>query len=265
MRWLRRGRGEENPALHRRAAWPTDGLPDAMVNRLLVMRHAHRYTDAYTRGDDPQLTPQGLEQAQQVAALLQAEPIDAIFVSPWLRAIQTAAPLAAAKGLKLHVDRCLGEYLLAEGGHFAEDPLPHLAYETRAAGADLPHVPATLLAEDIGSPFPPFPEEHQSALTRHKQALQRVFSTVGHPGDSGGTVLVVGHGATNDFAIHALCGEGKHPTGRYGKPGQEPLPPPPHVCVTTLVRRGSGWEVESYGRPTVTSGHTNSSATTPKL
>jgi broad specificity phosphatase PhoE len=205
---------------------------------------------------------------QQVAALLRAEPIDAIFVSPWLRAIQTAAPLAAEKGLQLTVDRCLGEYLLAEGGHFAEDPLPHLVYESsllRArAASDLPHVSASLLAADIGSPFPRFPEEHQSALERHEQALGRVLSTVGHPGE--GTVLIVGHGATNDFCIHALCGEGKHPTGRFSQPGEERLPPPPHVCLTTIVCGDDlTWKVESYGQPTVTSEHTNSPATTPKL
>ena len=217
----------------------------------------------YTVGDDPQLTPTGLKQAQQVAELLRAEPIDAIFVSPWLRAIQTAAPLASAKGLQLHIDRCLGEYLLAEGGHFVSDPLPHLAYETRTAGEDLPHVTASLLAKDDGSPFPAFPEGHQSALARHKDALQRVFAAVGHPGE--GTVLIVGHGATNDFCIHALCGPGKHPTGRYGAPGQEVLPPPPHVCLTTIIRKGTTWEVQSYGQPTVTTGHTNSPATTPRL
>lgn len=207
-----------------------------MVNRILVMRHAHRYTDSYETGDDPQLTPTGLEQAQQIAALLEEEPIAAIFCSPWLRAIQTAAPLAAAKGLQLRVDRCLGEYLLAEGGHFAADPLPHLTWETRPTGAGLPHVSAALLAPDSGSRFPPFPEDRASALARHEQcqALQRVVAPMGGAGD--GTALIVGHGASNDFAIYALCGEAAHPTGRYSKPVLEPLPPPPHVCLTTLVR-----------------------------
>ena len=237
-----------------------------MVRRVLVMRHAHRYTDTYALGDDPQLTPTGLDQAQQVAALLQNEPIDSIFTSPWLRAIQTAAPLAAAKGLRLRIDRCLGEYLLAEGGHFDEDPLPHLAYETRAAGAELPHVPAAVLAEDSGSPFPPFPEDQASALARHKQALERVFAAVGGEDSGEGTVLIVGHGASNDFVIHALCGDGAHPTGRYSKPGPEPLPPPPHVCLTTIVRGAvGGWVLEGYGKPTVTTGNTNSAAPTPRL
>ena len=242
-----------------------------MVDRVLVMRHAHRYTDTYTLGDDPQLTPKGLEQAQQVAALLADERIDGIFTSPWLRAIQTAAPLAAAKGLQLHVDRCLGEYLQAEGGHFDADPLPHLAYELRAAGADLPHVPAALLARDGGSPLPPFPEDQASTLARHREALQRVFAAVGaiDAGGNSGTVLIVGHGASNDFCIHALCGEGAHPTGRYSRPGPEPLPPPPHCCLT-IIRRKDGaddslWEVEGYGHPTVTTDNVNSSAATPRL
>jgi broad specificity phosphatase PhoE len=144
-----------------------------MVKRVVVMRHAHRYTDTYAMGDDPQLTPEGLEQARQVAVWLSGQPLAAIFSSPWLRSIQTVAPLAASLGLQIRVDRCLGEYLKAEGGHFTEDPVPHLAYHTRADGGGLPHVPASVLAPDSGSPFPPFPESRASTLLRHQQALER--------------------------------------------------------------------------------------------
>ena len=286
-----------------------------MANRVLVMRHAHRYSDTYSIGDDPQLTPQGHEQAQQVAELLRSRdlPLVAIFrcagaparpqqrtqlsypwkcgarksralssswtrrlthavlvlllSSPWLRSIQTVAPLAAAMGLQIQVDRCFGEYLKAEGGHFAEDPLPYLAYNTRAEKAGLPHVPAAVLAPDGGSPFPPFPETRASTLLRHKQALERVFARIAKDyADEEGTVLVVGHGASNDFILYALCGEEAHPTGRYASDEVEPLPPPPHCCLTTIVKNGQGvWEVESYGQPTVSTSHANSAATTPKL
>ena len=63
---------------------------------------------------------------------------------------------------------------------------------------------AAVLAEDGGSPFPPFPEDQASALARHKQALERVFAAVGGEDSSEGTVLIVGHGASNDFVIRRL-------------------------------------------------------------
>lgn len=81
-----------------------------------------------------------------------------------------------------------------------------------------------------------------------------------------GTVLIVGHGATNDFVLYSLCGAAAHPTGRYATEAAETLPAPPHVCLTTLVKGDDGrWEVEGYGRPTVSTGHMNSAAPTPKL
>ena len=65
------------------------------VTRVLIMRHGHRFSGSH----DPQLTTKGLEQAQQVATLLQSEPpIDAIFCSPFIRAIQTAQLKTARAG-----------------------------------------------------------------------------------------------------------------------------------------------------------------------
>ena len=72
-----------------------------MVNRVLVMRHAHRYSDTYSIGDDPQLTPQGHEQAQQVAELLRSRdlPLVAIF-----RCAGARAPAAAAHTVIIPVE-----------------------------------------------------------------------------------------------------------------------------------------------------------------
>ena len=84
-----------------------------------------------------------------------------------------------------------------------------------------------------------------TTLLRHKQALERVFARIAKDyADEEGTVLVVGHGASNDFILYALCGEEAHPTGRYGSDEVEPLPPPPHCCLTALVKNSRGaWEV----------------------
>ena len=58
---------------------------------------------------DPALTPYGRAQAQTAAARLSREPIDAIYVSPTRRSIETAAPLAEATGLELAVVDNLAE------------------------------------------------------------------------------------------------------------------------------------------------------------
>jgi probable phosphoglycerate mutase len=49
--------------------------------------------------DDPGLTPFGREQAEATAKALASERIDAIYVSPYRRARETAAPLGAAAGI----------------------------------------------------------------------------------------------------------------------------------------------------------------------
>src|SRR4051812_40308834 len=49
---------------------------------------------------DPELAPEGHDQAEQVAERLAGHPIDAIYVSTLRRTAQTAAPLAAKLGLE---------------------------------------------------------------------------------------------------------------------------------------------------------------------
>src|SRR5215212_9547037 len=79
---------------------------------------------------DPPLAPEGVEQAETVAARLSGEPLAALFVTPLRRTQETAAPLAAATGLEPRVVPELREVMLGdwEGGklriHAAEgDPL----------------------------------------------------------------------------------------------------------------------------------------------
>jgi probable phosphoglycerate mutase len=59
---------------------------------------------------DPRLTARGREQAQRLAAWLASEPIDAVLASPMRRAVDTAAPLAAALGLGVELFEGLIEY-----------------------------------------------------------------------------------------------------------------------------------------------------------
>ena len=63
---------------------------------------------------DPELHPNGREQAQRVAARLRHEPIAAIYVTNLRRTSETAAPLASALGLAPVVEADLREVHLGE-------------------------------------------------------------------------------------------------------------------------------------------------------
>lgn len=70
---------------------------------------------------DPGLTAYGRAQAGAVAARLAREPLDAIYVSPFRRARDTAAPLAEASGLEPVVIEDLAEVGVAVDGLSQED------------------------------------------------------------------------------------------------------------------------------------------------
>lgn len=75
--------------------------------KLILVRHGQTPSNVAglldTAPPGPGLTETGLRQAQAVPAALAAQPIDAIFASNQTRAQQTAAPLAAARGLDVSV------------------------------------------------------------------------------------------------------------------------------------------------------------------
>lgn len=127
---------------------------------------------------------------------------------------------------------------------------------------------ANLTHPHAGSPFPPFPDTSASGLLRHAQALERILRVVGAAGE--GTVLIVGHGATIDFVLCALCGRAAQPAAGLRTSGAavETLLalPKPHVSLTALVQNDDGhWSVEGYGQRTVSRGYANSAVPTPKL
>jgi probable phosphoglycerate mutase len=63
---------------------------------------------------DPELAPEGVEQAERVASRLAATKIDAIYVTTLRRTVETAAPLAMRTGLTPVVEPGLREIRLGE-------------------------------------------------------------------------------------------------------------------------------------------------------
>eukprot|EP00971_Amphidinium_carterae_P105012 2079365-Amphidinium_carterae.1 len=210
--------GEEQPAVPapRKVAVP------ACRRRVLVLRHGSRPD----HGADPSLDDLGFEQAKAVATYLAQEQksntgkvqhISAIYCSPFLRALQTAAPLSAALGVPIFVEWGFGE-LLAHGWLQNENPLPllnfcipstlpmrdciDLSYRSKV----MPEYP------DVDGPLVPGDEAKRARpLKRHGDALQAVLE---HHSES--TILIVAHGSTHDFVAGALC-QDRHPR-RYHTP-----------------------------------------------
>lgn len=78
------------------------------VRRLILVRHCEAV------GQDPEspLTDAGLRQAECLRDLLAEQPVDFLVTSEFMRARQSAAPLASMYSLEIHVDARLNERVL---------------------------------------------------------------------------------------------------------------------------------------------------------
>ena len=97
---------------------------------LLIIRHALPVRRELTEGAaDPELAPEGHEQAARLAGYLESERIDAIYASPMARARETAAPLAQLLDMDVSIspgvaewDQNSPEYVPVEELKAANDP-----------------------------------------------------------------------------------------------------------------------------------------------
>ncbi len=78
--------------------------------QLLLIRHALPHRTEQGQGSDPDLSAEGMEQAQRLPEALQRYPLARLVSSPQRRAVQTAQPLAAARDLPVDIDDRLAEY-----------------------------------------------------------------------------------------------------------------------------------------------------------
>jgi len=194
--------------------------------------------------------PKGHEQARAIAEHLGyvVRDAQAIYSSPFVRALQTASPIARMTGARIHVEWGLSE-LLAHKWLQMEDPLPHLLYRDPASFCMSQDMPQTMFNEGYRSgPEPSYPEcvgfpkgpaDRSRCLERHMQALEHILLDNAW---AGGTVIVTAHGATHNFLAEAAC------------PGQQPmedwksLKAVANCSVTTLLRDVDGrWTLEGWG------------------
>ncbi|MCC3313869.1 histidine phosphatase family protein [Nocardia africana] len=180
--------------------------PPAGSTELLLIRHGE---SAPARADqpfpllegqgDPELAPEGRRQAEAVAARLGAERIDAIYVTPFRRTMQTAAPLTVHLGLPPRVAADLREVHLGdwEGGLF------------RKMVADRHPVAQRMQAEERWDVIPGA-EPAAEFTTRVRRAVERLAHE--HPGrrlavfTHGGVIAQVLSQASGSrpFAFHGV-------------------------------------------------------------
>lgn len=168
--------------------------------------------------DEP-LSSLGRQQAEALAERMADVPIDFIFCSPFLRTIQTVAPLARKRGLPIKLEWGLGEFLKASW--FDEfPPLPTL--EERHV--QFPEVDLTYQSMVI----PTFPEDEDSferRITNAATALTQNF---------GPSLFLMGHGASSSGLRRVLLGDDTPLNSDY-------------CAVSQLSRTGESWNYEQDG------------------
>ncbi len=139
---------------------------------------------------DIELSERGLWQAQRVADRLRHEPIAAVISSDLVRAAQTAAPLAAARGLELRLEPRLRErcYGIFEG-------------ETNAVLAErFPAEWARHQARELDWAIP----DGESIVQFRDRVLEALAEIAGR--HAGERVAVVAHGGVLDTIYRAATG-----------------------------------------------------------
>ena len=156
---------------------------------LLLIRHALpiRVEGEEGTAADPELADLGHEQARALADYLAGEHIDALYVSPMRRALETAVPVSAKLGLEAVVDDELAEF--DRQSHFYI-PIEELKEEKDQRWDDL-------IAGRWGTDGEVDPQTFKDVVV---EAVERVIAA--HRGQ---TVAIVCHGGViNAYFAHLL-------------------------------------------------------------
>jgi probable phosphoglycerate mutase len=153
---------------------------------LLIIRHGLPVRRELTEGvADPELAPEGREQADHLARYLESERIDAVYASPLARAKETAAPLAAALGIDVRISSGVAEW---------DQNSPEYVPVEELKAANDPRWQAMLAGEWESD------ESEEAFRTRLLDAIETIISD--HRGDR---VAIVCHGGIiNGYLSHVL-------------------------------------------------------------
>src|ERR1700730_19285129 len=102
--------------------------------QLLLVRHALPLRSEPGQGADPDLSDEGRAQVARLPDALARFPISRVVSSPQRRAIQTAEPVAAARGLTVEIEDHFAEY---DRDLPAYVPIEHISLENPQSRAPL--------------------------------------------------------------------------------------------------------------------------------
>lgn len=197
-----------------------------MTRTLYLVRHGERRDDVdpawaatAERPHDPPLTDEGRRQARLTGDRLADAGIDAVFTSPYRRAVETAHHVAAPHEVPVRPETGLGEHLNADWFDGVPDraPLADLAREFPAVDPG---------RESVLTPS--YPETGAEMVARQGETARRLLAA------TEGTLALVGHGATVGGVAEHLLGDGD---GIHA----------PYCGVTELEERGGSWRLVYSG------------------
>ena len=151
----------------------------------MLVRHAEAVAPSdprYEQNDRP-LAASGRRDAERLADELAAEPVAAIYSSPYPRAVQTVEPLARRLGLEISLVDDLRERLLSPGA------LPDWREQLQRSWTDFGYA-----------------LEHGESSAEAQRRVTEVLATLRrrHPG---GRIVVASHGNLIALALHAIAPE----------------------------------------------------------
>ena len=199
-----------------------------MTDTILIVRHGQRrdtvdesWSTVADRVHDPPLTELGRWAAWRVGRRFASatDTIDAVYASPFLRTVETAAEITDELGTSFRLEPGLGEHRNPAWFDTEPEIRSPEALATRFDDISLDHDP--LVA-------PSFPETHTDAMERIGETVRRLVET------ETGTLLLVGHGATVGGAVHGLIGDAA-------------VVETPLCGVTQLESMGERWRLQATG------------------
>lgn len=155
--------------------------------QLLLVRHALPLRSEHGEGSDPDLSEEGLAQIERLPKALDRFPISRVVSSPQRRAVQTAEPVAAARGLAVEIDDRFAEY---------DRDLP-LYIPVEQIRQEMPEEWARLAQGHLPSAV-----DEDAFLVRVRAAVDDLVAAV----DPEDTVAVFSHGGVINVLLHQILG-----------------------------------------------------------
>ncbi len=194
------------------------------VTAIWMVRHAERqdtvdpnWGETAPYIDDPELSANGIIQAEECAQALKDENISHIFSSPFLRTIQTASEIAYVLNLQIKAEEGLSEWLRNDWYNSVPTVMP---IEDKMA-----LYPIDPSYTSLGSAvYPETDNEFKARVTETLNAILEQYS---------GEILLAGHGGSLSVAAEALVGSNMVNTEL--------------CCIIKIVRDGDRWVVERDG------------------